>query len=137
HVRVVAATGLPLMSLPRDNSLCGQVIELESALVVEDVVRDGRFFDQTVLMPNLRAYAGVPLIGRDGLPLGVLAVTHTERHPFTRSDLRALKVLARGLVAQLELAQQEGRRSPDAQDEGWPTPDARRLRQALHSGELI
>lgn len=128
-VKLVATSGTSRVTLPRSGSLCGHVIETEAALTVDDVPGDPRFRDMLTAMPQLGAYAGVPLVGRDGLPLGVLAVTHPDVHRFSRSDLRALHVLGQGLVAQIELGLSLGTAPVAA--------DISRLRQALIAGELV
>jgi putative methionine-R-sulfoxide reductase with GAF domain len=136
-VRVMASTDLPQQPSPCGGALCTHVVENEAELVVTDVREDERFAAQLGrVRRELVAFAGVPLIGRDGLPLGVLAVGDLEPHAFSRGDVRALNVLARGLVAQVELEVKDLSHSQDIQSGRLPGR-VRRLSQALDTDDRM
>jgi hypothetical protein len=137
-VRVRASTDLPQRPFPCGGALCTHVVENEAELVVTDVREDERFAAQLGRVNReLVAFAGVPLIGRDGLSLGVLAVGDREPHAFNRADLRALNVLARGLVAQVEMEVKDLLHHSEAIQSGGRPGRVRRLRQALDTDKLV
>ena len=58
---------------PRDTSICGHVVALNEALVVEDVAKDKRFATNPFLVSRgIRFYAGVPLRSQSGHAVGSL-----------------------------------------------------------------
>ncbi len=92
-------------SVERKNSFCGQAIHYNEMMLVENAKTDTRFCDN----PNVNCsnglsfYAGVPLRNSQGLALGVLCVFDSQTKQLTEIQLQSLKVLARQLVAQMEL----------------------------------
>jgi DNA-binding LytR/AlgR family response regulator len=52
---------------------------------------------------NIRFYAGAPLISPEGYPLGTICATDTVPHRLTEMQREALRILAREVVAHLEL----------------------------------
>ncbi len=89
----------------RKNSFCGQAIHYNEMMLVEDAKTDARFRDNpNVTCSNgLNFYAGVPLRNSQGLALGVLCVFDAKTKKLSELQLQSLKVLARQLVAQMEL----------------------------------
>lgn len=86
---------------------------------------------------GIRAYAGVPLVGRDGLPLGTLCVFDVRPRTFTDRQLATLADLARMVMLVLEQRRRDGTdglRAAGVLDEAR---DPVRLRQALDTGELV
>src|SRR5215510_2488398 len=59
-----ARVGVEQTGIPRDLSFCGHCINTPHALIVEDTLLDARFADNPLVVgdPNLRFYAGVPLL---------------------------------------------------------------------------
>ncbi len=80
----------------RDVAFCAYAILSDEALVVPDATADERFADSTLVTgePHIRAYAGVPLITDDGLPLGTLCAIDIKARPFTDTQLGQLRRLA-------------------------------------------
>jgi EAL domain-containing protein (putative c-di-GMP-specific phosphodiesterase class I) len=118
--------------VPRSGTFTDWVVDNQTALVVPDARRDARFArHERVVNDSCRAYAGVPLIGRDGLPLGALCVISQTPRDFASHQLQALRTLARSVMAQLELRRLDGLagRRHDVPGE--------RLRRALDNGELV
>jgi signal transduction histidine kinase len=74
-------------------------------MIVEDVFKDERFFDNPALTGDPAAvfYAGVPLVNPEGYALGSLCVIDTEVRRLTEEQVRHLKVVANQVVKQLEL----------------------------------
>lgn len=123
---------------PRAGSLCARVVATEARLVVPDLAaEDGRNpRDIGLAGLGVRSYAGAPLIGCDGLPLGVLSVMDRVPRTFSRSQLRELDRLAAHVVTLLDARRDDlilGRR---AKDGARRLSDPRRLRRALDRGEL-
>jgi len=82
-------------STSRDVSVCAEVVATNDILVVEDLARDRRFANNALLNEKgLRFYAGTPLRGTNGEPLGSLCVLdHTPRR-FGEHERRVLTVTA-------------------------------------------
>ena len=129
------AIGHVVTDLPREVSISALVVETGEELVLSDVALAlGPHHPAPTGPARAAAYAGVPLVGRDGLPIGVLAVSDHEPRAFSADDLEALRALAQQVVTQLELYRLDrwGGRSSPVRAFG-PV----RLRKALDDGELL
>ncbi|MDG4720514.1 MULTISPECIES: GAF domain-containing protein [Thalassospira] len=102
----------PSSETPRDISFCGHVILGDTAFVVEDAQQDERFHDNPLVtgIPNVRAYAGVPLSNPDGYKIGALCVVDTQTRQFSQEDLQILEDL--GHWAETAIALRYGSRTP-------------------------
>lgn len=87
----------------RRQSLCTLVVETGQMLVVEDTLADSRYSQVAMVggPPNVRFYAGIPLLGPENLPIGTLSVL--DRMPRTvperaRTQLQQLAREAQGLL---------------------------------------
>ncbi len=100
-----AEVGLGVDSTPLETSFCGTALLEEDFLLIPDATRDGRFACNPLVTgdPGLRFYAGALLKSPDGLPIGTLCVLDYEPRALTGQQQRALRTLARQVVAQLEL----------------------------------
>jgi predicted PurR-regulated permease PerM/methylmalonyl-CoA mutase cobalamin-binding subunit len=93
-------TGLPAdlaeaRSTSRDVSLCGHVIAKDEVLVVRDLARDPRFANNPFVKERgLRFYAGVPLRGPNGFPIGTLCILDTKPREMTTQEQDLLKMIA-------------------------------------------
>lgn len=88
--------GLGVPQLDRQIAFCAHaVMQPNELLVVPDLQQDARFRDNPLVTqaPNLRFYAGAPLIDRHGYALGTIAVVDTQ--PRTFNDVQ--RVLLRDL----------------------------------------
>jgi GAF domain-containing protein len=72
---------------------------------VPDATRDPRFATNPLVLaqPNIRFYAGMPLITPDGHALGTLCVIDQVPRQLETHPQQALRVLARHVMTQLEL----------------------------------
>jgi GAF domain-containing protein len=103
-----SALGMNQRQTPRDISFCAHAICQPDLFVVSDTLRDRRFRENPMVVgaPHIRFYAGSPLITADGYALGTLCVMDIEPRKLTPFQRRALQLLARVVVSQLELRRQ-------------------------------
>ena len=99
------AHGLGVLSTPRHVSFCGHALELDQVLVVEDALEDNRFFDNPLVTgdPQIRFYAGAPLLLRDGSRPGTLCLIDRKPRSFTEAESKELTGLAKVVVDIIEL----------------------------------
>jgi len=123
----------------REESFCSDAVASGSVLVVEDALADPRYArKQAVNGPlGVRAYAGAPLVGRDGLPLGTLCVVDWRPRSFTGVQLADLSALADGVVAHLELRRADRALGREATPSAGVALDPSRIWAALDEGELV
>lgn len=88
--------GLDVEETPREHSFCAHAILDETLMVVPDATRDERFRSNPLVTgsPEIRFYAGAPVRGPDGHPLGTLCVISHEPREFEEADAVALRDLA-------------------------------------------
>jgi predicted PurR-regulated permease PerM len=99
-------------STPRDVSLCGHVIANDEVLIVRDLARDPRFANNPWLKERgLRFYAGVPLRGPNGFPVGALSILDTQPRDMSPQEQDLLKMIAADVMEQIKR-----RRVPDTPD---------------------
>ncbi|HSU54481.1 MAG TPA: AI-2E family transporter [Candidatus Dormibacteraeota bacterium] len=90
-------------STSRDISLCGHVIAKDEVLIVRDLARDPRFANNPFVKENgLRFYAGVPLRGPNGFPIGSLCILDTKPREMTRQEQELLKMIAGDVMDQIK-----------------------------------
>ena len=99
-----AEVGLGVRETPLDTSFCAHAILENDFLLVPDATKDPRFACNPLVTgePNLRFYAGALLKSTDGLPIGTLCVLDYRPRNLTDVQERAIRVLARQVMMQLE-----------------------------------
>ncbi|MFL6448820.1 MAG: PAS domain S-box protein [Bryobacteraceae bacterium] len=99
--------GLTASETPRDVSFCGHAILGSELFVVEDALLDPRFRGNPLVQgsPNLRFYAGMPLLTDTGLALGTLCVLDDAPRTLNVQQKAALGVLANSVMRVLRLRQ--------------------------------
>lgn len=101
-------TGLPVdiaeaRSTSRDVSLCGHVVAKDDVLIVRDLARDPRFANNPLIKERgLRFYAGVPLRGPNGFPIGSLCILDTKPREITNQEEELLKMIAGDVMEQIK-----------------------------------
>jgi DNA-binding LytR/AlgR family response regulator len=97
--------GLDVPETPRDISFCQYAILQNDIFEVEDATQNELFRSNPMVTgdPNIRFYAGAPLINADGFSLGTLCIIDTIPKHLTEQQRDALLTLAREVVSHLEL----------------------------------
>lgn len=97
--------GLDQQQTPRAVAFCAHAILQQKPFIVRDATRDKRFADNQLVTdePQIRFYAGIPLINPEGLALGTLCVIDHQPRQLKAEQQKALAALARQVVALLEL----------------------------------
>ena len=98
--------GLAGSETPRDVSFCAHaILDPTNVLVVPDATKDERFSNNPYVTgdPNVRFYAGTPLVDLEGHALGALCVIDHIPRVMKAEQLEALRILGRHLIVQMEL----------------------------------
>jgi serine phosphatase RsbU (regulator of sigma subunit) len=125
-----SAVGLPLGEVPRDLTFCAHTILQPDLMVVPDATKDRRFADNPFVTgdPNIRFYAGIPLITEGGHALGSLCVIDRIPRTLNPEQVAALRTLAHQVVGQMERTRWIAERERSLAD-----AEARAEREALLS----
>ncbi|MCX2743976.1 GAF domain-containing sensor histidine kinase [Mangrovivirga sp. M17] len=91
-----AKKGIKITSTSRELSFCSHSIETKKRLIIEDAFTDDRFKENPLVTadPNIRFYAGIPLINPKGYVLGSLCVIDRKPRTLSEDQLFALEVLS-------------------------------------------
>lgn len=106
-----AKIGLEIDETPRDVAFCAQaIVHPTDVMVVEDATTDPRFSNNPLVLgdPQIRFYAGAPLITPTGNALGTLCVIDRIPRRLTESQAESLRLLARQVMVHLELRRSFG-----------------------------
>ncbi len=90
----------------RDTSFCGHaIVQNEAIMIVNDALEDQRFIDNPLVLgdPNIRFYAGYPLVSPSGYKLGTLCVIDRIPRSLTPEQELTLKTLGNQVVKLFEL----------------------------------
>jgi GAF domain-containing protein len=99
-----AAQGTPLRSNSRANSFCTYTVQSDHVFTVENALEDSRFANNPVVTgeAHIRAYAGAPLVTRDGFSIGTLCIFDTQTRAFSDHERNTLSRLAAMVMQELE-----------------------------------
>jgi signal transduction histidine kinase len=113
-----AQLGIGGSETERNDSFCAHALGKPDLLVVQDATTDERFKENPYVLgdPNVRFYAGAPLVAPDGSGLGALCVLDRVPRKLTEDQELTLKVLGRQVMNQLELRRLLARSRKERQD---------------------
>lgn len=98
--------GIEEKATPRDVAFCHHAIqEPGEVMVVGNALADQRFAENPLVTsgPQIRFYAGAPLVTSDGHAIGTLCVIDQAPRDLTDVQLKALKSLAGEVIAMMEV----------------------------------
>lgn len=100
-----ARVGLAARETPRDMAFCAHAIPFpQDVLIVEDAQADTRFAGNPLVTgdPNIRFYAGAPLVTKGNQVLGTLCVIDRVPRTLDGEQLETLKFMAAQVISMLE-----------------------------------
>lgn len=98
--------GLDTRQTDRCHSFCSHAIEHPEILMqIEDALEDPRFRDNVLVTgsPDIRFYAGMPLVNEKGYALGSICVIDHQPRKLNDAQQKALRTLACQVIDQLSL----------------------------------
>lgn len=101
-----AKVGLEITETNRDVSFCSHaILQDDKIMMVTDALEDERFFDNPLVLgdPNIRFYAGYPLVSFSGHKLGTLCVIDKVPRSLNDEQKLALEILGNQVVKLFEL----------------------------------
>lgn len=126
--------GFDQSETPREHSFCAHAITTpDNLMIVPDATLDSRFARNPLVQsaPNIRFYAGAPLLAYSGDAIGSLCVVDRTPRKLTDEQLRALRIIGRQLSYLLELRRVSNalavalRKSAEEPPSTRPTPASR------------
>lgn len=100
-----ARLGIDDSETHRDFAFCAHAILDSELMVVSNAVEDQRFYDNPYVTssPNVRFYAGMPLVTKAGYKVGTLCVLDSVPRDLTNEQRFALKTLGKQVMNMLDL----------------------------------
>lgn len=89
---------------PREVAFCSHTIESKDVMVVENAEADARFSKNPLVtgQPEIRFYAGAPLVMRSKYPIGTLCLIDFKPREFSQDDAKRLAKFGEVVVGILE-----------------------------------
>ncbi len=100
-----ARVGITATHTSREVSFCGHaILDPMTVMVVEDATTDPRFSDNPLVResPDVRFYAGAPIVTAAGLALGTVCVVDSAPRQLTPDQIDGLRTLSRAVMTLLE-----------------------------------
>jgi PAS domain S-box-containing protein len=95
-----SAVGLDVKETPRELAFCQYAIMEPDIFEIADATKDSRFKDNALVTgnPNIRFYAGYPLVDPDGYALGTLCVIDRKPKILSDKEKEALQLLGEEVI---------------------------------------
>jgi PAS domain S-box-containing protein len=92
--------GIDAAETPRELAFCAHAIMDQQIFEIEDATKDDRFKHNVLVTgnPNIRFYAGYPLVDPDGFALGTLCVIDATPKALSEKQKRGLQLLGENVV---------------------------------------
>jgi len=99
-----AKVGIQVSQTSREIAFCHHAIMQENLFEIEDAKNDDRFKNNPLVtsQPNIRFYAGRPLITKNGYALGTLCVIDTKPKKLSSNQKKALENLSKQVILNIE-----------------------------------
>jgi PAS domain S-box-containing protein len=96
--------GTDVEQMPVKTSFCTHTLLQDDVMVVPDAQKDERFADSPIVAgePNVRFYAGTPLITSEGHRIGTLCVIDMEPHELNSNQQQMLKMLGKQAIGLMD-----------------------------------
>ena len=113
-----ARKGFDFTQTSRDMSFCAHALGPDHLFLVPDAMLDTRFAANPLVTggPQVRFYAGAPLVTSEGKTLGTLCVLDSKPRTLTDKQQEALRTLSHQVMAQFELRRQSAERERAMQE---------------------
>ena len=122
--------GVSISETQRDIAFCSHAILQRDVMEVGDARADTRFADNPLVTssPNIRFYAGAPLVTKEGCALGVMCVLDRKPRKLSNEQRTWLSMLGQLAMAILDFRKKLGEVSKVAFEREWLITE---LKQAL------
>ena len=110
--------GVDMAETPRELAFCSHaILQPDTVMVVEDPQADERFRDHPFVAgdPEVRFYAGAPIVTDDGLPLGTVCVIDQQARHLSEAQIESLRRLSRLVITLIEHERDRARLSAQAE----------------------
>jgi diguanylate cyclase (GGDEF)-like protein len=99
----LAAVGIELPPLDRQEAFCGHAILGNDPMIVEDACKDPRFAESPFVRgwPHVRFYAGMPLRLKPGVNIGTLSIIDFVPRRFSEEQIAHLVALSDLIVSEI------------------------------------
>lgn len=99
--------GLTVQETPREQAFCAYTILQDQVFEVPDAHQNTKFVDNPLVTghPNIRFYAGAPVLSPDNYPIGTLCVIDHVQRTLSEEQRSALLILSRQISRLLKLRQ--------------------------------
>ncbi|MBD2203080.1 PAS domain S-box protein [Calothrix sp. FACHB-1219] len=100
-----AKVGLNIEQMPRELGFCPICIQQSQPLIIPDTLADEQYANSLVVIaePNVRFYAGVPLIAPGGEAIGTICVVDRVPRQISDRQIASLQALSSLAIRELEM----------------------------------